>query len=134
MTTKATGMPLYLSNAFTFEDADQAARIFALEEGGYFYSRLSNPTVDALQQRMAALDGGFGAVAFASGTAAIMGLIMTVCETGDEIVAANNLYGGTIGSLSGTMAGMGFKTHFINPTDLEALKAAINDKNKNYFC
>ncbi|MCB6566886.1 PLP-dependent transferase, partial [Desulfovibrio desulfuricans] len=86
VTTKATGMPLYLSNAFTFEDADQAARIFALEEGGYFYSRLSNPTVDALQQRMAALDGGFGAVAFASGTAAIMGLIMTVCETGDEIV------------------------------------------------
>ena len=133
VTTKATGMPLYLSNAFTFEDADQAARIFALEEGGYFYSRLSNPTVDALQQRMAALDGGFGAVAFASGTAAIMGLIMTVCETGDEIVAANNLYGGTIGSLSGTMAGMGFKTHFINPTDLEALKAAINDKTKIIF-
>ena len=57
---------------------------------------LSNPTVDALQQRMAALDGGVGAVAFASGTAAIMGLIMTVCETGDEIIAANNLYGGTI--------------------------------------
>ena len=83
VTTKATGMPLYLSNAFTFEDADQAARIFALEEGGYFYSRLSNPTVDALQQRMAALDGGFGAVAFASGTAAIMGLIMTVWETGE---------------------------------------------------
>ena len=82
---------------------------------------------------MAALDGGFGAVAFASGTAAIMGLIMTVCETGDEIVAANNLYGGTIGSLSGTMAGMGFKTHFINPTDLEALKAAINDKTKIIF-
>ena len=133
VTTKATGMPLYLSNAFTFEDADQAARIFALEEGGYFYSRLSNPTVDALQQRMAALDGGFGAVAFASGTAAIMGLIMTVCETGDEIVAANNLYGGTIGSLSGTMAGMGFKTHFINPTDLEALKAAINDSTKIIF-
>lgn len=60
-TTKATGLPLYLSNAFTFDDANQAARIFALEEGGYFYSRLSNPTVDALQTRMAALDGGIGA-------------------------------------------------------------------------
>ena len=61
--TKATGIPIYLSNAFTFDDADQAKNIFALEEGGYFYSRLSNPTVDALQQRMAALDGGVGAVA-----------------------------------------------------------------------
>ena len=79
--TKATGVPIYLSNAFTFDDADQAKNIFALEEGGYFYSRLSNPTVDVLQQRMAALDGGVGAVAFASGTAAIMGLIMTVCQS-----------------------------------------------------
>ena len=132
-TTKATGLPLYLSNAFTFDDANQAARIFALEEGGYFYSRLSNPTVDALQTRMAALDGGVGAVAFSSGTAAIMGLIMTVCQSGDEIVAANNLYGGTIGSLSGTMVAMGFKSHFVDPKDLNALEAAINDKTKIIF-
>ena len=103
--TKAIGVPLTLANAYTFDSADQARNIFALEEGGYFYSRLSNPTVDVLQARMAALDGGVGAVAFASGTAAIMGLIMTVCQSGDEIVAANNLYGGTIGSLSGTMEG-----------------------------
>lgn len=132
-TTKATGIPLYLSNAFTFDDADQAARIFALEEGGYFYSRLSNPTVDALQTRMAALDGGVGAVGYASGTAAIMGLIMTVCQSGDEIVAANNLYGGTIGSLSGTMVGMGFITHFVNPTNLEELESKINDKTRMVF-
>lgn len=132
-TTKATGLPLYLSNAFTFDNADQAARIFALEEGGYFYSRLSNPTVDALQTRMAALDGGVGAVAFSSGTAAIMGLIMTVCQSGDEIVAANNLYGGTIGSLSGTMLTMGFKSHFVDPKNLNALEAAINDKTKIIF-
>ncbi len=131
--TKATGVPLYLSNAFTFEDADQAKRIFALEEGGYFYSRLSNPTVDVLQKRMAALDGGAGAVAFASGTAAIMGLIMTLCEAGDEIVAANNLYGGTIGSLSGMMTGMGYTTHFVNPRDLEKLENAINEKTKMIF-
>lgn len=131
--TKATGVPLYLSNAFTFDDADQAKNIFALEEGGYFYSRLSNPTVDVLQQRMAALDGGVGAVAFSSGTAAIMGLIMTVCETGDEIIAANNLYGGTIGSLSGTMAGMGFVSHFVNPRDLDAMEALINEKTKLIF-
>ena len=82
---------------------------------------------------MAALDGGVGAVAFASGTAAIMGLIMTVCETGDEIIAANNLYGGTIGSLSGTMAGMGFVSHFVNPRDLKAMEALINDKTKIIF-
>ena len=132
-TNTATGLPLYLSNAFTFDDANQAARIFALEEGGYFYSRLSNPTVDALQTRMAALDGGIGAVAFSSGTAAIMGLIMTVCQSGDEIVAANNLYGGTIGSLSGTMVAMGFKSHFVDPKDLNALEAAINDKTKIIF-
>ena len=131
--TKATGIPIYLSNAFTFDDADQAKNIFALEEGGYFYSRLSNRTVDAHQQRMAALDGGVGAVAFASGTAAIMGLIMTVCETGDDIIAANNLYGGTIGSLSGTMAGMGFVSHFVNPRDLKAMEALINDKTKIIF-
>lgn len=132
-TTKATGMPLYLSNAFTFDDADQAARIFALEEGGYFYSRLSNPTVEALQTRMAALDGGSGAVAFASGTAAIMGLIMTLCQSGDEIIAANNLYGGTIGSLSGTMTGMGFVTHFVNPNQLEELEQMIDDKTRMVF-
>ncbi|WP_294578377.1 O-acetylhomoserine aminocarboxypropyltransferase/cysteine synthase family protein [uncultured Thomasclavelia sp.] len=131
--TKATGLPLYLSNAFTFDDADQAARIFALEEGGYFYSRLSNPTVEALQQRMAALDGGVGAVAFASGTAAIMGLIMTICQSGDEIIAANNLYGGTIGSLSGTMTGMGFKSHFVDPNDLETMESMINDKTRLIF-
>lgn len=132
-TTKATGVPIYLSNAFTFDDANQARDIFALEEGGYFYSRLSNPTVDALQTRMAALDGGFGAVAFASGTAAIMGTIMTVCEVGDEIIAANNLYGGTIGSLSGTMTHMGFKTHFINPRDLDKMEDLINEKTKIIF-
>ncbi|WP_028043820.1 O-acetylhomoserine aminocarboxypropyltransferase/cysteine synthase family protein [Candidatus Stoquefichus massiliensis] len=131
--TKATGVPLYLSNAFTFDDADQAKNIFALEEGGYFYSRLSNPTVDVLQQRMAALDGGVAAVAFSSGTAAIMGLIMTVCQSGDEIIAANNLYGGTIGSLSGTMAGMGFVSHFVNPRDLEAIESLINEKTKLIF-
>lgn len=131
--TKATGVPIYMSNAFTFDSADQARNIFALEEGGFFYSRLSNPTVDVLQKRMAALDGGVGAVAFASGTAAVMGLIMTVCESGDEIVAANNLYGGTIGSLSGTMKGMGFNAHFVNPRDLETLESKINDKTKMIF-
>ena len=131
--TKATGVPLYLSNAFTFDSADQAKNIFALEEGGYFYSRLSNPTVDVLQQRMAALDGGVGAVAFASGTAAIMGLIMTVCQSGDEIIAANNLYGGTIGSLSGTMQGMGFTSHFVNPRDLDTMENLINEKTKMIF-
>ena len=131
--TKATGVPLCLSNAFTFDDADQAKNIFALEEGGYFYSRLSNPTVDVLQQRMAALEGGVGAVAFSSGTAAIMGLIMTVCQSGDEIIAANNLYGGTIGSLSGTMTGMGFHSHFVNPRDLEQMESLINEKTKMIF-
>ena len=131
--TKATGVPIYMSNAFTFDSADQAKDIFALEEGGFFYSRLSNPTVDVLQKRMAALDGGSGAVAFSSGTAAIMGLIMTVCETGDENVAANNLYGGTIGSLSGTMKGMGFHAKFVNPRDLAAIEEAISDKTKIIF-
>ncbi len=131
--TKATGVPIYMSNAFTFDSADQAKNIFALEEGGFFYSRLSNPTVDVLQKRMAALDGGVGAVAFSSGTAAVMGLIMTVCESGDEIVAANNLYGGTIGSLSGTMKGMGFNAKFVNPRDLIALENAITDKTKMIF-
>ena len=131
--TKATGVPLYLSNAFTFDSAQQAKDIFALEEGGYFYSRLSNPTVDVLQKRMAALDGGSGAVAFASGTAAVMGLIMTVCECGDELIAANNLYGGTIGSLSGTMKGMGFTAHFVDPRNLEAMEALINEKTKMIF-
>lgn len=132
-TTKATGVPLYLSNAFGFDSAQQAEQIFALQEGGYFYSRLSNPTVNALQERMAALDGGVGAVAYASGTAAIMGLIMTVCQTGDEIVAANNLYGGTIGSLSGTMSTMGFTTKFINPKKIEELEQSITDKTKMVF-
>ena len=132
-TTKATGIPICLSNAFTFDDANQAARIFALEENGYFYSRLSNPTITALQERMAALDGGVGAVAFASGTAAIMGTFMTIMQSGDELLAANNLYGGTIGSLSGTMTGMGFKTHLFDPKKLDEMVAMINEKTKIIF-
>lgn len=132
-TTKATGIPICLSNAFTFDDANQAARIFALEENGYFYSRLSNPTITALQERMAALDGGVGAVAFASGTAAIMGTFMTIMQSGDELLAANNLYGGTIGSLSGTMTGMGFKTHLFDPKKLDEMEAMINEKTKIIF-
>lgn len=132
-TTKAIGVPITLANAYTFDSADQAKNIFALEEEGYFYTRLSNPTVTVLQDRMAALDGGAGAVAFSSGTAAIMGLIMTVCQCGDEIVAANNLYGGTIGSLSGTMEGMGFKTKFVDPRNLDDIENAITDKTKILF-
>lgn len=132
-TTKAIGVPITLANAYTFDSADQAKNIFALEEEGYFYTRLSNPTVTVLQDRMAALDGGAGAVAFTSGTAAIMGLIMTVCQCGDEIVAANNLYGGTIGSLSGTMEGMGFKTKFVDPRNLDEIEQAITDKTKILF-
>ncbi len=132
-TTKATGIPICLSNAFTFDDANQAARIFALEENGYFYSRLSNPTITALQERMATLDGGVGAVAFASGTAAIMGTFMTIMQSGDELLAANNLYGGTIGSLSGTMTGMGFKTHLFDPKKLDEMEAMINEKTKIIF-
>lgn len=132
-TTKAIGVPISLTNAYTFDSASQARDIFALEDSGYFYSRLSNPTVDVLQKRMAALDGGVGAVAFASGTAAIMGLIMSVCQSGDEIVAANNLYGGTIGSLSGTMEGMGFKTHFVDPRNLDEIEKVINEHTKIFF-
>ena len=82
---------------------------------------------------MAALDGGVGAVAFSSGTAAIIGLIMTVCQSGDEIVAANNLYGGTIGSLSGTMLTMGFKSHFVDPKDLNALKLQLMIRQKLFL-
>lgn len=132
-TTKATGVPIYLSNAYAFESVEQARSIFALEEEGYLYSRLANPTVTALQERMAALDGGVGSVAFASGTAAIMGLIMTICQSGDELVVANNLYGGTIGSLSGFMQQMGFKTQFFDVNDLDGMEKMINDKTKIIF-
>jgi O-acetylhomoserine (thiol)-lyase len=94
-TTLSRGVPVYRTSSYVFKNTEHAANLFALKELGNIYTRLTNPTTDVLEQRVAALEGGAAAVAVASGTAAIHYAVATLARAGDEIVAANNLYGGT---------------------------------------
>ena len=108
------GVPLYLTSAYRFNSSEHARRLFALEEGGSIYSRLSNPTTDVFDKRLAALEGGIGAASTASGHAAIFGTILTFSSCGDEIVSSSCIYGGAINMLSNTLPNIGIKTTFVH--------------------
>ncbi|HSJ33919.1 MAG TPA: O-acetylhomoserine aminocarboxypropyltransferase [Acidimicrobiia bacterium] len=125
--TGASNVPIYLSSSFVFEDADHAASLFNLEIPGHIYSRISNPTVAAFEERMAALEGGVGAVATASGQAALVLVATTLCESGSHIVASKSLYGGTINFLAHTLPRFGITTTFVDPARPEAVEEAVTD-------
>jgi O-acetylhomoserine (thiol)-lyase len=121
----ARAVPIYQTTSFVFDDTDQAASLFNLERPGYVYSRISNPTVAVLEERLAALEGGVGAVCTASGMAAMHIGIATLLGAGDHIVASASLYGGTVNLLSHTLPRFGITTSFVKPRDIDGFQAAL---------
>ena len=133
-TTKAVAVPIYQTTSFAFDDTQHGADLFDLKVAGNIYSRIMNPTNDVLEQRMAALEGGIGALAVASGMAAITYAIQTVAEAGDNIVSVAKLYGGTYNLLAHTLPRMGIQTRFAAHDDIAALEALIDARTKAVFC
>ncbi|MDT7600328.1 MAG: O-acetylhomoserine (thiol)-lyase [Pseudonocardiales bacterium] len=132
-TTGARAVPIYQSTSFVFEDTQDAASLFALQKYGTIYSRIANPTVAALEERLASLDGGLGAVATASGQAAEFLTFACLAGAGDEIVAAAGLYGGTVTQLDVTLRRFGVNTVFVGGGDPADFAAAITDRTKLVF-
>src|ERR671933_87769 len=128
--TGARAVPIYQSTSFVFEDTDDAASLFALQKYGLIYSRISNPTVAALEERLATLDGGLGAVATASGHAAEFLTIACLAGAGDEIVAAAGLYGGTVAQVDVALRRFGVHTVFVGGGEAADVAAAITDRAK----
>jgi len=133
-TTLSRGVPIYRTSSYVFKDTEHAANLFALKELGNIYSRIMNPTQDVLEKRMAALDGGMAALALASGTSAIFYSVINLCRAGDEIVSANNLYGGTYTQFNDILPQFGISTHFVDPKDPENFAKAITPKTKLVYC
>ena len=131
--TGARATPIHLSTSFVFESSDQAAALFNMERGGHVYSRLSNPTNAVLEQRMAALDGGVGALATASGQAALHLAIATLMGAGGHIVASAALYGGSHNLLHYTLRRFGIDTTFVPPGDPDAWRAAVQPNTRLFF-
>ncbi|MBV35267.1 MAG: O-acetylhomoserine aminocarboxypropyltransferase [Rickettsiales bacterium] len=126
-------VPIYLTSSFVFKDADHAANLFNLSQPGFIYTRLNNPTNDILEQRLAALEGGVGAVVTASGTAAISTALLTLLKAGDHIVASGSLYGGTFNLLNVTLPRFGITTTFVNADNPDAVNAAIRENTRAVF-
>jgi O-acetylhomoserine (thiol)-lyase len=131
--TGARQTPIHQATAFVFKDSGHAADLFSLKELGFSYSRLTNPTVSALQERLAALEGGTGAVACASGHAAQLTAFHNLLQSGDEYVASTRLYGGSINQLTNTFKQFGWKANFVDCDDHDKIKKAINEKTKFIF-
>lgn len=123
--TGARAVPIYQTTSYVFQDADHAAALFNLERAGHIYTRISNPTTAVLEERLAALENGVGAVCTASGMAALHLAIATLLNAGDHIVASASLYGGTINLLTHTLPRFGITTTFVKPRDFDGIKAAI---------
>ncbi|HEY5425727.1 MAG TPA: O-acetylhomoserine aminocarboxypropyltransferase/cysteine synthase family protein [Candidatus Tumulicola sp.] len=123
--TGARAAPIYQTAAYVFDSTEQAAELFALRSYGHIYSRISNPTVAAFEERMASLEGGLGAIAFSSGLAAQLCAVLALAQAGDHLVCSQNVYGGTVTQLMVTVKRMGIETTFVPIDDLEALRAAI---------
>ncbi|CAM3809762.1 homocysteine synthase [Paenibacillus lactis] len=132
-TTLSRAVPLYQTTSYGFKDSEHAANLFALKEFGNIYTRIMNPTTDVFEKRIAALEGGAGALATASGQAAITFSILNIAGAGDEIVSSSSLYGGTYNLFSTTLAKLGIKVHFVDSSNPENFRAAINDKTKALF-
>ena len=131
--TGARATPIHLSTSFVFESSDQAAALFNLEQAGHVYSRLSNPTTAVFEQRMAALEGGVGAIATASGQAALHLAVSTLMGAGGHIVASTSLYGGSHNLLHDTLSRFGIATTFVRPDDLDGWRSAITPQTRLLF-
>lgn len=133
-TTKTHAVPLYRTTSYRFDSCEHANNLFTLKELGNIYTRLMNPTTDVLEQRVAALDGGAAALGLASGTSAAFYSIINLAQKGDEIVSANNLYGGTYTQFNDILPSMGIKVNFVDPLNPSNFESAINEKTKALYC
>lgn len=131
--TDARAVPIYASSSYVFRDSEHAAARFGLSDAGNIYGRLTNPTQDVFEQRIAALEGGVAALAVASGAAAISYTIQNLAHAGDHIVAAKNIYGGTYNLLAHTLTDYGITTTFVDPFDEEEIRGAIKENTKAVF-
>jgi O-acetylhomoserine (thiol)-lyase len=131
--TLSRGIPVYRTTSYVFKNTEHAANLFALKELGNIYTRMMNPTTDILEQRVSQLEGGAASVALASGTAAVFYAIITLAQTGDEIVSANNLYGGTYTQFETILPQLGIKTKFVDAKDPQNFAKAITDKTRAIF-
>ena len=132
-TTNSRAVPIYQTSSYVFNDTDHAARLFGLQEPGNIYTRLMNPTSDVFEKRVAALEGGVGALATASGQAAITLALLTLAHAGDEIVSSSSLYGGTYTLFHYTFAQLGITVRFVDATDPESFRQAITSKTKAIY-
>jgi O-acetylhomoserine (thiol)-lyase len=131
--TGARATPIYQTSAFVFGSTEQAAELFALRSYGHIYSRISNPTVAAFEERMASLEGGLGGLAFSSGLAAQLCTVLSLAQTGDHLVCTQNVYGGTVTQLSVTIKRMGIATTFVSAEDIAAVRDAIQSNTRLLF-
>ena len=131
--TGARAVPIYQTTSYQFQSTEHAARLFALQEFGNIYTRLMNPTTDVLEKRMTLLDGGVGALAVASGQSAITLALLNIAQAGDEIVSADNLYGGTYNLFHYTFPRMGLHVKFVRSNDLDAFQNAITSKTRALY-
>lgn len=132
--TGSRAVPIYQTTSYVFRDTDHAANLFALKEFGNIYTRIMNPTQDVFEKRVAALEGGIGALATSSGQAAITFAILNIARAGDEIVSSSNLYGGTYNLFAHTLAKLGITVRFADPAHPEHFRDLINDRTKALFC
>ncbi len=131
--TGSRAVPIYQTTSYVFEDTAHAAGLFNLEQAGHIYSRISNPTVAVFEERMAALEGGVGAIATASGQAALTLAILTLVNAGEQIVSSTSLYGGSQNLLANTLPRFGIETVFVDPADPENFRRAINGQTRLVF-
>jgi len=131
--TRSRAVPLYQTTSYTFDDTAHAADLFGLRRFGNIYTRIMNPTTDVLEQRMAALEGGAAALATASGQAAETLTLLTLAQSGDEIVASTDLYGGTVSLFTHTLSRFGITVKFVSPGDFQAWETAVSDRTKAFF-
>ena len=132
-TTGARAVPIYQTTSFVFKDSEHAANLFALKEFGNIYTRMMNPTTDVFEQRIAAIEGGTGALAVSSGQAATTLALLNITQVGDEIVSANNLYGGTYQLFHYTLPKLGREVKFVDSQKPEAFRQAISPKTRAIY-
>lgn len=133
-TTKAAAVPIYQTTSYTFDDTQHGADLFDLKVPGNIYTRIMNPTTDVLEQRVAAMEGGIGALALASGMAAITYAIQCLCEVGDNIVSTSQLYGGTYNLFAHTLPKQGIEVRMVDANDFDGFESAIGGNTKAIFC
>ena len=132
--TTARAVPVYRTSSYVFKSTEHAANLFALKELGNIYTRIMNPTQDVLEQRVAAMEGGAAALALASGTSGVFFAVINICRAGDEIVSANNLYGGSFTQFNDILPQFGIKVNFVDPRDPQNFARAITPQTKLLFC